>query len=249
MCFQLSLEFDAGLASKNQRVVRKWEDWQNSRRIYLANAFTKPLLPVFTIEDPLVPREMRWGLVPPWAKDPDEFLKKASTYNAISVSPEGGSFYDKPSFRNAANKEQRCLIPATGFFEFHHLGKVTFPHYIHLKSRELFYFAGIYEPSAALGPGGGTFSILTTEANPLMAYVHNNKKRMPVILPQELEQTWLTAGLSKDDVLAMCVPYPADDMEAWTVSRLITSRTEDPDQEAVRHRVDYPELGLSGMFA
>ena len=242
MCFQLSLEFDEGLSRKNQRVVRKWEDWQNSRRIYLANAFTKPLLPVFAIEDPLVPREMRWGLVPPWAaKDPAEFLKKASTYNAISVNPEGGSFYDKPSFRNAAQKEQRCLIPATGFFEFHHLGKQTFPHYIHLKSRELFYFAGIYD--------NDTFSILTTEANPLMAYVHNNKKRMPVILPQEREQPWLTAVLSKEDVLALCKPYPADDMEAWTVGRLITSRTEDPDQEAVRHRVDYPELGLSGMFA
>lgn len=64
MCFQLSLEFDTGLVRKNQRVLRRWEDWQNSRRIHLANAFTKPLLPVFTLEDPLHPREMRWGLIP-----------------------------------------------------------------------------------------------------------------------------------------------------------------------------------------
>lgn len=106
-------------------------------------------------------------------------------------------------------------MPVTGFFEFHQLGKQTFPHYIHLKSRALFLLAGIYE--------GDTFSILTTEANPLMAFVHNSKKRMPVILPQEME-------------------------EAWTVSRLITSRTEDPDQEAVRHRVEYPELGTAGSF-
>ncbi|MFZ1689048.1 MAG: SOS response-associated peptidase [Flavobacteriales bacterium] len=241
MCFQLSLEFDAGLARKNQRVIRNWDDWQNSRRIFLTNAFTKPMLPVFTVEDPLTPQEMRWGLIPPWAtKDPDGFLKKASTYNAISVGPEGETFYDKPSFRNAAKKEQRCLIPATGFFEFHHLGKQTFPHYIHLKSRALFFMAGIYD--------NGTFSILTTEANPLMAFVHNSKKRMPVILPQELEQTWLTAGLTKEDVLAMCKPYPVDDMEAWTVSRLITSRSEDPDQEAVRQKVDYPELGIAQSF-
>lgn len=245
MCFQLSLEFDEGLARKNQRVVRKWEDWQNSRRIFLANAFTKPMLPVFTMEDPMTPVEMRWGLIPPWAsKDPDGFLKKASTYNAISITtgPDGvvSTFYDKPSFRNAGSKEQRCLIPATGFFEFHHLGKLTFPHFIRLKSRELFYMAGIYD--------NGTFSILTTEANPLMAYVHNNKRRMPVILPQELEQTWLMAGLTKEEVLAMCKPYPNDDMEAWTVSRLITSRTEDPNQPAVRDRVDYPELGIAQSF-
>lgn len=241
MCFQLSLEFDEGLSRRNQRVVRKWEDWQNSRRIFLANAFTKPLHPVFTVEDPMTPREMRWGLVPGWARgNPEDFLKKASTYNAISVGAENVTVYDKPSFRNAMTKEQRCLVPATGFFEFHHLGKTTFPHYIHLKSRDLFYFAGIYD--------GDTFSILTTFANPLMAFVHNAKKRMPVILPQELEQTWLTAGLTKDEVLAMCVPYPADDMEAWPVSRLITSRTEDPNQEAVRHRVDYPELAAGSMW-
>lgn len=248
MCFQLSLEFDEGLARKNQRVVRKWEDWQNRRRIFLANAFTRPMLPVFTVESPLVPQEMRWGLVPPWAtKDPDGFLKKATTYNAISIVGKEESFYDKPSFRNAARKEQRCLIPATGFFEFHHLGKLTYPHYIHLKSRPLFFMAGIYEPSSSLG-SVGTFSILTTEANPLMAHVHNKKKRMPVILPPELEQTWLTAGLSKEDVLALCVPYPEDDMEAWPVSRLITSRTENPDQEAVRQRVDHPGLAIQGTL-
>ena len=236
MCFQLSLEFDEGLTRKNQVVVRKWEDWQNSRRIYLANAFTKPLLPVFTLEEPLRAQEMRWGLVPGWAaKDPDGFLKKANTFNAISETA-----YDKPSFRSAMAKERRCLVPATGFFEFHHLGKQTFPHYIHLKSRALFFLAGIYE--------NGTFSLLTTEANPLMAFIHNTKKRMPVILPQELEQTWLTAGLSKEDVLALCKPYPADDMEAWPVSRLITSRTEDPDQERVRQRVDYPDLAIQGSL-
>ena len=62
MCFQLSLEFDEGLVRRNQRVTRKWDDWQNSRRIFLANAFTKPMLPVFTREDPDRVTEMRWGL-------------------------------------------------------------------------------------------------------------------------------------------------------------------------------------------
>ena len=191
VCFQLSLEFDEGLVRRNQRVIRRWEDWQNSRRIFLANAFAKPLLPVVTLEEPLRAQEMRWGLIPRWAsKDPDGFLKKANTFNAISETA-----YDKASFRNATTKERRCLIPATGFFEFHHLGGRTYPHYIHLRSRELFFMAGLYE--------GSTFTILTTEANPLMERIHNTKKRMPVILPQELEETWLTEGLTKADVLAM----------------------------------------------
>ena len=56
------------------------------------------------------------------------------------------------------------------------------------------------------------------------------------------------ATLVGPDVLALCKPYPADDMEAWPVSRLITSRTEDPDQERVRQRVDYPDLAIQGSL-
>ena len=112
--------------------------------------------------------------------------------------------------------------------------KLAFQHFIRLKSRNVFCLAGLYE--------NGTYSILTTAANPLMEQVHNQKKRMPVILPMEAEETWLDPSLTKEQVLALCVPYPADDMVSWTVSRDLTRRDRDPNTPEASVRVAYPEL-------
>jgi putative SOS response-associated peptidase YedK len=197
--------------------------------LFYASAFARPWWPVITAEAPSTVAKHQWGLVPSWAKDPAEFLKKAPTYNAVSATVA-----EKPSFRGAVRAGHRCLVPATGFYEWHHLGKETYPHFIHLRSRDLFYFAGLYE--------NGTYTILTTEANELMAYVHNAKKRMPVILPREAEDLWLAPVLRAEELQAMCLPYPADDMEAWPVARTLTSRTQDPNTPAAAVLVDYPEL-------
>jgi putative SOS response-associated peptidase YedK len=197
--------------------------------LFYANAFTRPWWPVITAERPLTVVPHQWGLVPTWAKDPAEFLKKAATYNAVCTTAA-----KLPSFRGAVRAGHRCLIPVTGFFEWHHLGKATYPHFIHLRSRDLFYFAGLYEQ--------GTYTILTTEANELMAHVHNNKQRMPVILPREAEDTWLAPDLTAADMLTLCVPYPTDDMEAWPVARTLTSREQDPNTPQATMPVAYPEL-------
>ncbi|MCB9168121.1 MAG: SOS response-associated peptidase [Flavobacteriales bacterium] len=234
MCYssQLVIQVDHDFRKQNERMARRlkkrWAE-EAMNKWHYANAFARPLWPVLTAEDPETFHDLQWGLVPTWAKDPDAFLKKAPTYNAVS-----GTAYDKPSFRGAMKHGHRCLIPVTGFYEWMHVGKVKYPHFIHLKSRELFFLAGIYE--------NGTFSILTCPANPLMAHIHNSKKRMPVILPQAEEETWLKAGLTQEEVLALCRPYPDDDMEAWTVGRGITSRSADPNTPQAAVPVDYPEL-------
>jgi putative SOS response-associated peptidase YedK len=152
------------------------------------------------------------------------------TYNAKSETVA-----EKPSFRGAMKNGHRCLIPVSGFFEWQHVGKVKYPYFIHLKSDHFFRLAGIYE--------NGTYSILTTGANPLMARIHNRKQRMPVILTEVDGEAWLDPTLSAADVKQLCIPYPADDMEAWTVSRDITSRTANPDTPAAHRLMEYPELG------
>ncbi len=197
--------------------------------IHYASAFTQPFWPVVTAGRPDEVLEHRWGLVPAWAEDPKAFLRKTPTFNAISETA-----FEKPSFRGALKAGRRCLVPVTGFFEWMHVGRLTYPHRIHVRSRHLFCLAGIHE--------NGTYSILTCPANALMARIHNSRRRMPVILPAELERAWLAAGMTKEEVLAMCVPYPDDDMEAWTVSRRITSRSEDPNTPQAAEPVTYPEL-------
>ncbi|MFM7327808.1 MAG: SOS response-associated peptidase family protein, partial [Bacteroidota bacterium] len=88
----------------------------------------------------------------------------------------------------------------------------------------------------------GTYSVLTTRANPLMEKIHNSKKRMPVILPAAYERDWLNPHLTKDDVLALCQPYDDTHMEAWTISRRITDRTSPKNTEEITAPFVYPEV-------
>lgn len=233
MCYngQLFLEFDSESVAPNKRLVRKFVDgWASLRPIHSASAFVRPWWPVLRAEDPDEVVEMQWGLIPRWAKEaPAEFLKKSPTYNAVSETAPG-----KPSFRDAVKQGRRCLVPMTGFYEWHHVGKQTFPHYIKHTAAPLFFVAGLYE--------GNTYTLLTTTANTLMAHIHNQKKRMPVILEPGREEEWLKPTLSDAEFQALCAPLPDGDLMAWPVSRRITSRTEDPNVPQVSDRVVYPEL-------
>jgi putative SOS response-associated peptidase YedK len=236
MCYngQLVLELGIEEVSKNSAMIAKIKRlWAARREIHSMSAFARPWWPIITAEAPEEVVEMQWGLIPVWAKDPAEFLKKSPTFNAISEEA-----YRKPSFRSAWKMGRRCLIPMTGFYEWHHHGegkkKLTYPHFIHLKSTPVMFMAGLYE--------NGTFTLLTTEANSMMAWVHNVKKRMPVIISPGEEEMWLKAGLTEEKARLMCKPYPDEDMEAWPISRRITSRTEDPNVPQVSERHEYPEL-------
>lgn len=128
----------------------------------------------------------QWGLLPHWAKD--KTIQKSTLNARIETIKE------KPSFRDCVN--QRCLIPADGFFEWQWLdekGKNKQKYFIHLPNEELFAFAGLWSKWTDKSTGEilNTYTILTTEANTLMAKIHNTQKRMPVILQAEREKDWL----------------------------------------------------------
>ncbi len=93
-----------------------------------------------------------------------------------------------------------------------------------------------------------TFSLVTTDANPLMAKIHNDGQRMPVIIPEELTLDWLNQNLTKEDVLALSTPYNEEMMAAHTISRLITSRTEETNVPDIKMEVSYPELAVQQGF-
>ena len=155
----------------------------------------------------------KWGLIPAWASD----AKLASKL----INARAETLMEKASFKQAFRK-RRCLIVADGFYEWKTEGKTKTPVYIHLKSGELFGFAGLYEVwNSPEGEAITTGTIITTEANELVAPIHS---RMPVILPKAAQRVWLD-GENEDpfalsDLLA---PYDAAEMEWYEVSRLVNS--------------------------
>jgi putative SOS response-associated peptidase YedK len=142
---------------------------------------------------------VRWGLIPFWAKD-DKIGYKL--FNARSETIDV-----KPSFR-AGFKTRRCLIPANGFFEWRKPDKTKF--YFELQSRELFSFAGIWEKwTNKQGEIIPSCTIITCEPNEIVASVH---ERMPVILKQEDEDTWLNSN-DPETLKKLLIPYPTSDMK------------------------------------
>ena len=171
---------------------------------------------------------LRWGLIPAWAKDP------GIGHKLINARAETAAV--KPSFR-AAFPKRRCLVPADGFYEWRREGSVRQPWLIARRDGELMAFAGLWErwrvPEGAVlrgslaerrpGDAVETFTILTTGANDTMRALHH---RMPVILPPETFEPWLTG----DDVrLALA---PEDLLVMHRVGRRVNNPRED-DPECV----------------
>ncbi len=164
---------------------------------------------------------MRWGLVPHWVKEPSEF--KANLFNARSESAA-----EKPSFRDAM-KNGRCLIPASGFYEWKAAGSGKQPYFIHRKEGAPLAFAGLY---AYWGRGEGALlscTILTTAANDDMRPLHD---RMPVILEAAAWERWLDPGEHDPRAVEDLLTPAADGLlESWPVAKTVGNA-----------RVDSPEL-------
>lgn len=155
----------------------------------------------------------RWGLIPSWAKDP------AIGHRMINARAETAS--EKPSFRSALRR-RRCLILADGFYEWQGARAPKTPMYARLRGGEPFAFAGLWE---SWQPPDGTAihscAILTTRPNELMAPIHN---RMPVILDAGSYDLWLDpAQRAASDFESMLVPFAADRMEVYEVSRAVNN--------------------------
>ena len=101
------------------------------------------------------------------------------------------------------------------------LQKKKYPHFIYMKNNSLFCFAGIYSSwtDKETGEHLNTFSILTTDANPMLEKIHNIKKRMPVIVPPHLYKKWLQPDLTKEEINSFFNPYPDDAMQNHTISK------------------------------
>jgi putative SOS response-associated peptidase YedK len=169
-------------------------------------------MPVVVRNSPNRLVEMQWGLVPSWAKEPRVAF---STINARAETVA-----KSPVFRGPF-KSRRCLVPASGFYEWQRTSEGKQPYCIQLKGGELFAFAGLYDIWRD-GDGNELYSytIITTTPNPLVAPIHN---RMPVILRPEDENIWLGKEATPARLMSLLVPYDAAKMEAFAVSRAVNN--------------------------
>ena len=161
--------------------------------------------------------QVRWGLVPRWAKDP--------SIGSRMINARAETLAEKPAFRTAVRRH-RCLVPADGFYEWKVIpGAGKQPLHIGMKDRTPFALAGLTE--RWLSPEGqvlDTCAIVTTQANALLSPMHD---RMPLIIAPRDYERWLDAAV--DDVSDLFAPYPAEAMAYYPVSMRVNAvRNDDP---------------------
>ena len=158
---------------------------------------------------------MRWGLVPSWAKN----IKTAKTL----INARSETVHQKPTFKNSF-QTHRCLVPADGFIEWKVEGRKKVPHYIFLKPRSIFAFAGIWAKWDKTPSSVYSYSILTTQANTTLAPIH---ERMPVILEPENYKLWLASDTDGRTLCDLLSPFSSKKIGAYKISNEINSHKND----------------------
>jgi putative SOS response-associated peptidase YedK len=173
---------------------------------------------------------IRWGLLPSWAKD------RKIAWKLINARAE--TVTTASAFKKAFEK-RRCLLPVDGFFEWKKVGKEKRPYMIAMADGQPFTLAGLWEnwkdPDSS--EWVRTFTIITTDANELVAKLHD---RMPVVIAPEDRERWLK-GPEPGELLK---PFPAERMSMWPVSpKLNSPKNDSPD---LLEPIEEPEAPAEG---
>jgi putative SOS response-associated peptidase YedK len=198
---KIKLMFDAAAPAPNFEA-----DWNKPP--------TAPMLVAIRSEDgKRIPKMMRWGLLPRWAKD--EKLSH-STFNARSED-----FTTKPAFKGTWRRGQRCLVVTDGFYEWKKITDKEKQPYTIAMTDGMMVMAGLWSRWKDPKSGGEVLSctILTCAPNDVMAALHD---RMPVILAESDWPAWLgETAASEDQLLALLKPCPDDALKIWAVGKAV----------------------------
>jgi putative SOS response-associated peptidase YedK len=221
--------------SRRKQVVEEYFDTASDEEDWTPRYNIAPTQPVVTIRQagatPIL-STMKWGLMPSWATD-------ISTGSPL-INARSETILEKPALRESF-RMRRCLIPADGFYEWKKTGKERHPFHFAMKDNSLFAFAGIWDRwKSRSGQMLESCSILTTVPNELMDGVHN---RMPVILPAQHYQAWLTAPAAEAKrITELLVPFDAGVMHRYPVSSFVNKTENDQPECAEEAQIVQQQL-------
>lgn len=209
--------------------------------------------------------KMEWGFLPFYLKDREAVKKYREGYK-----DEKGKFHTAVITLNAIGEEllaphkmfrdsalrRRCIVLSSGFYEWRHVpqigksGKILkatlkYPYFIKPAKGNFFLMAGVWQPwtDKETGETMDTFAIVTTKANELMAEVHNTKKRMPTILPDDLAWRWLMEDLTENEIKEISAyQFPSELMNAYSIAKDFKTA---PDPLAPYEYEDLPPLDIA----
>jgi len=232
MCFHTKLSKEQ---KKLEERFKAYFEPENSYQIsYHTNGFSNSYLYIITQEEPNKIIKADWGMLPNKKYDKTTFKKNYNTLNAKSET-----IFEKQLYEEAI-LSRRCLIISDGFFESKKVNNVSFPHLVQLENHKEFVFAGIYNLHH---DGKMSCSILTIKANNFMSLIHNEKKRMPIILDASKEQVWLENCTGKQELVEIinnC--FTTEELIAHPISKELLSPKVNSNHNNIVNKVYYQEL-------
>lgn len=222
MCFSVNVNLVK--EELENRYGATFPDSEKYSPSYYYHAFGLPEIPVICSGRTDRIQLLKWGLIPSWVKSKESASEiRFKTFNARAETIDS-----KPSFSSSFSSK-RCIIPVKGFFEWQHDGAKKIPWYIYRADNEIISFAGLWDEwvETATGELYSTFSIVTTDANELMAEIHNSAKRMPVILDRHSEKLWLDIDAPETEAINLLEPCSSDLLKAHTISDLVNRKSAD----------------------
>ncbi|NLY25369.1 MAG: SOS response-associated peptidase [Bacteroidales bacterium] len=243
MCFTVSVEKKAKEAIreylKSNAGVQMPIDF--NEELYLVSGFSHPLLHIIR-EGAITLSE--WGLIPSFAVE-----ENAGDLQKMTLNARADTIYRKPSYKESI-VTRRCILVVDGFFEWRHENNRKYPYYIYPKDETVFYLGCIYNSwvNKVTGQVRDTFSIITTDANPLMEMIHNTKKRMPLILHKEDLAAWINPATPKTAVDRLMVTYPESGMSTHTISSDAGNPRKNRNIPEIKEEMRYPERDTPGQL-
>ena len=243
MCFHTSQiqsvkkienQYDVKLSDESQR------DLFNQPRFHI-NGFTHAQLLIIPQEKPSVLAAATWGIAPEnkTLNDLKDYYKEAVRFggglNARAEKAFTHFLYKKSIY------SKRCIIPVSAFFEPHEHQKMKYPFVFKPIEKPCLSLAGLYTRIE----NAVTFTILTQEASPLFAKIHNKKCRQPIILNKELEKLWLNNNLQQEEIQSILnFHFDENKLDFHPVSKDLFQPKANSDVESILEREKYPNLSF-----
>lgn len=238
MCFTISVE------KKAKEIIREYVKVNEGVQCeldfnddyYLVSGFAHPKLPI--IKQGKIELS-EWGLIPSFVYSDD----MAGDIREKTLNARSDTIHEKRSYKSSI-KNQRAILVVDGFFEWMHAGSAKIPYFIFPKDNSTFNLGCIYNQwnNKLTGEIVDTFSIITTDANPMMEMIHNSKKRMPLILSKSDISTWIDPKTDIIMIDRLMKPFPESEMDAYRISKSAGNSRINRNYPAIKERVDNPDL-------